>query len=518
MSDSCHDRETLRVGYVLKQYPRLSETFILNEVLGLEESGIDVSIFSLRHATDGRFHPAIASVQGFVRYVANPDKAAFLDELRALPGLRSERLPDVLDFIDRLPPDRRARLVLQAIEIAKTAQLDGIDHLHAHFLTVAAHTTHLVHLLTGLPYSVTAHAKDIYRHTVDWDLATLIASHATALVTVCDANLQFLTRRLDGSSGCIVRIYNGLGPQDPPPPTATRNAGLVLGVGRLVEKKGFDLLLDAIASLAPEYPDIHCVLVGDGDQRTALETQAARLGIDHRVTFTGALPQDEVAAWLRRAQLLAAPCRIGTDGNQDALPTVGRCQILCWPHHRPRQQIRDDDRDADQDHPHAGQSTPCPPLTAPQLGIGNEHPDRRQLVGSRCDRRDHLDPSGRVVDVGRPRRERSFDPIRRLDLRSDGPSLGRQHRHPPIAARAGRANRRFDLRPRAVGHQGGNDSCRISPGRVDRAILGGATHEKAKRQHEGRGHQCRHREEHQNETEPHDGSMSLTPTPRTVCR
>ena len=321
MSEPCRPSDRLHVGYVLKQYPRLSETFILNEILGLEENDVDVSIFSLRYATEGRFHPATAAVKGSVHYLANPDKTAFLDAFRALPELRLERLDQIFAFIDLLPAERRARLVLQAIEIAGAVNRSGIDHLHAHFLTVAAHTAHLVHLLTGVPYSVTAHAKDIYRNSVDWDIATRVAQDAAAVVTVCDANLRYLADRL--GTGCrLVRIYNGLGPQDQPTPVESRTAGLVLGVGRLVEKKGFDLLLRAVADLAPDHPDLTCVLVGDGDQRAALEAQAIHLGIESRVTFTGAQPQNEVAAWLRRAQIMAAPCRVGTDGNRDALPTV----------------------------------------------------------------------------------------------------------------------------------------------------------------------------------------------------
>ena len=107
--------DALHVGYILKQYPRLSETFILNEILGLEASAIDVSIFSLRHATEGRFHPAVASVKGTVHYVTNPDKTAFLEALRALPNLWTERLPEAFDFLDQLPAERRARIALGAI-------------------------------------------------------------------------------------------------------------------------------------------------------------------------------------------------------------------------------------------------------------------------------------------------------------------------------------------------------------------------------------------------------------------
>jgi len=310
------------VAYLLKQYPRLSETFILNEILGLEDKGVEVSIYSLRHATEGRFHGAIGRVKGPVHYTSGPDKAAFLQAIRAMPDLNIDRLPEALDFLDRLPAERRSRLLFDAIEVARHAEHAGVTHLHAHFLTVAAHTAHLVNLLTGLPYTVTAHAKDIYRHSVDWEVTARVAAGAKAVVTVCDANLRFLAHRLDGTDVRLVRIYNGLGPQDPPPPSEARTPGLVLGVGRLVEKKGFDLLIEAVAALAPNHPALRLVLIGDGDERASLEVKAAALGIEDRVTFTGALPQERVADWLRRAELMAAPCRVGTDGNQDALPTV----------------------------------------------------------------------------------------------------------------------------------------------------------------------------------------------------
>ncbi|MGH1489581.1 MAG: glycosyltransferase family 4 protein [Acidimicrobiales bacterium] len=318
--------EGMHVGYILKQYPRLSETFVLNEILGLEEQGIKTSIHSLRHATEGRFHPAIGRVRGQVRYVSDVNKASFLDAIRALPRLQQHRLPEILEFLDHLPEERRARLLLNAIDVAESALDAGVNHLHAHFLTVAAQTAYLVSLLTGLPYSITAHAKDIYRTSVDWELAGRLAGAASTVVTVCDANLRFLAHRLDGANARLVRIYNGLGSQrsselQPPAESAVRQSDLVLGVGRMVEKKGFDLLIESIALLS-EHQDVRCVLVGDGERRAALEAQATMLGIADRVTFAGALGQDEVARWLDRASLLAAPCRVGGDGNQDALPTV----------------------------------------------------------------------------------------------------------------------------------------------------------------------------------------------------
>ena len=309
-----------RVGYVLKQYPRLSETFILHELLALQNAGIPTSVFSLRAPTEGRFHPELAAYRGDVTYPGQLDKTAAADALAALAELDLSRYSEAIAMLDRLPTTRRADLLIQAAQVARAAQRGGITHLHAHFLTIASHVAYLAHLLTGLPYSVTAHAKDVYRNTIDWDLAALIADNAATIVTVCDANLAHLQTKLPNAT--VRRIYNGLSDPAAPAEPASREPDLILGVGRLVEKKGFDVLLDAVAQLTDQNEQVRCVLIGEGDQRAALETQAERLGIADRVTFTGSLPQSDVALWLRRARVLAAPCVVGGDGNQDALPTV----------------------------------------------------------------------------------------------------------------------------------------------------------------------------------------------------
>ncbi|HEC08914.1 MAG TPA: colanic acid biosynthesis glycosyltransferase WcaL [Acidimicrobiales bacterium] len=312
----------LRVGYVLKQYPRLSETFILSEILGLEAAGAEVDVYSLRPPTEGRFHPALARVNATVEYAAPVGRGSFLSGFTSLPDLRQEHLPQVLGFLEHIPEERRARLLLDALWVARRTVDHGVNHLHAHFLTVASHTVHIVHLLTGVPYTVTAHAKDIYRHSVDWELATEVARSATAVVTVCDANLAHLRGHL-GHRGCeLVRIYNGLAPQPAPVSIDEREPGLILAVGRLVEKKGFEVLLEALTHPCLDRGDVRCVIVGDGDRRADLEARTRELGLASRVSFTGALPQDEVALRLRQARVMAAPCRVGDDGNQDALPTV----------------------------------------------------------------------------------------------------------------------------------------------------------------------------------------------------
>lgn len=310
-----------RVGYVLKQYPRLSETFVLNEIIGVESEGVDVSIFSLRPADEGRFHPDLAKVRGRVCYLSTSvDRAALVDTVGWLPNASTDGLARAVAFVDRLPAERRARLLVQGVELARRASAEGLGHLHAHFLTVAAHTVHIAHLLTGIDYSVTAHAKDIYRTGIDWSIAATVADAARAIVTVCDANKSHLEAKLPNAR--IVRIYNGLGPQPDPADWSERQPNLLLGVGRLVPKKGFDLLIDAVSELRAGGSDIECVIVGDGELRAELAARIDELGLADAVTMVGAATQDVVQKWMREAALLVASCVVGPDGNQDALPTV----------------------------------------------------------------------------------------------------------------------------------------------------------------------------------------------------
>lgn len=317
-----------RIAYVLKKYPRLSETFILNEILGVEAVGIDVDIHSLRTPDDARFHADVSRVRGDVRYLPPFRAGTALDALRSVAEFGDlEPLSRALAFADRLPAEKRTGILFQALHLASAIRTRGIDHCHVHFMTIAAQTTYLAHLFTGIPFSVTAHAKDVYRHTVDASLFAEIGAAATAVVTVCDANRAFIESRLtNGAPVRVERVYNGI------PADAFRAAfdtaairpkpRQVVAIGRLVEKKGFDVLLDAFAVLRDRGVDFNGVFVGDGDQRGALEVRCASLDLDDRVAFLGARTRDDTLRELAASRLLAAPCSIGADGNQDALPTV----------------------------------------------------------------------------------------------------------------------------------------------------------------------------------------------------
>jgi colanic acid/amylovoran biosynthesis glycosyltransferase len=188
---------------------------------------------------------------------------------------------------------------------------------------VAAQTAYLVHLFTGIPFSVTAHAKDVYRDAVDPIVFREIADAAVALVTVCESNRRYLGERLlAGRSPRVERIYNGVDLDRLSPPDTARDPRLILGVGRLIEKKGYHVLLHACRLLADRGVAYRCVLVGDGDQRARLLADRDRLDLGGRVDLAGTATRDYVLAWMRRARVLAAPCLTAADGNRDALPTV----------------------------------------------------------------------------------------------------------------------------------------------------------------------------------------------------
>lgn len=314
------------VGYVLKKYPRLSETFILDELLGLEAAGVEVSIFSLRLPDEGRFHRDLGQVAARATYLPESGSSAALGALEALGRLDifPDRLRRASRFLELLPEGRRAKLMLQAVHLAGAALEAGVEHLHAHFMTVAAQVAHLAHLLTDIPFSVTAHAKDVYRTTVDPALFEQIAHRAVAVVTVCEANRRFIEEELvrDGA-GRIRCIYNGVFlDRLSVGPVTSREAGLVLAVGRLVEKKGFEILVRACRLLLDRGAPLRCLMVGDGDRRGPLEELVGSLGVGDHVELMGPRPRHEVLDLMRRAQVLAAPCVTGPDGNRDALPTV----------------------------------------------------------------------------------------------------------------------------------------------------------------------------------------------------
>ncbi len=310
MSPSDH-----RIAYVCKMYPRFSETFIVSELLAREAAGEDLEVVSLRPPADGRFHADLARVRAPVHYLdaTTPRSKELWADLQALgSGLRVAELLQA-----------EVRDAVQAIELAALIGERGITHLHAHFGSVATTVARLAARLAGITYSFTAHAKDIFHASVDPEDLRRKLLDAHHVVTVSDFNRRYLRERYGRAADRVHRVYNGIGLDSfPADPTLAGRDVDVVAVGRLVEKKGFDVLLTACALARDRGRPLSCRIVGSGERHDALRAQVDALDLHDHVTLVGPLPQDQVRTELTGAKVMAAPCVHGADGNADGLPTV----------------------------------------------------------------------------------------------------------------------------------------------------------------------------------------------------
>jgi len=326
---SVHDSaEPLRVGYLLKMFPRLSETFILNELLELERQGTELSVFSLMHPNDGRFHGRLAELRVKTEYFPTERPESHWDAIHALPECRSvafERWQTAVSFLRRHRIPHDLCLLLRAVRIAQRVEQAGIRHLHAHFATVATRMAALVSMISGVPFSFTAHAKDIFRSTVDRELFAELVERSAFAVTVSDFNRDFILHNTRGiREEKVLRLYNGIDlsffrPEGSRP---TSDLSHIVSVGRLVPKKGFDHLLRALHQCKKKGMRFRATIVGDGEQRTRLEDLRDELDLANEVIFSGGLPQEQVRSLLAGAGLTVLACVPDDDGNMDALPTV----------------------------------------------------------------------------------------------------------------------------------------------------------------------------------------------------
>ncbi|WP_137157800.1 glycosyltransferase [Rhizobium sp. FKL33] len=320
-----------KIVVILKGYPRLSETFIAQELLGLEQAGFELALVAMRRPTDKKRHPVHDEIRAPVFYLPE-----YLHEepVRVLKGLyASFRKPGFSQalraFLRDLPRDisrNRFRRFGQAAVLAAEWPT-GFSWLHAHFIHTPASVAHYASLITGIPWTCSAHAKDIWT-SPDWELKEkLVANRWT--VTCTESGHTHLSR-LAGPQGDVHLSYHGLdlarfGPNETPRPARDGSDPAdpvrILSVGRAVGKKGFDILIEALSRLPK---DLHWRFdhIGDGEKLPGLKEQAARAGIADRMNWRGALDQKDVLSAYRTSDIFALACRITEDGDRDGLPNV----------------------------------------------------------------------------------------------------------------------------------------------------------------------------------------------------
>ncbi|MGI9464856.1 MAG: glycosyltransferase family 4 protein [Aestuariivirgaceae bacterium] len=330
-----------RVGVVLKGYPRLSETFIAQELHGLEQVGMNLCLFSMRHPTDKAVHPVHREITAPVSYLPEYLHDEPVRVLRGLaravikPGFFAAFrvwLGDLVTDFSR----NRVRRFGQAAVLAAEMPAD-ICHLHAHFIHTPASVTHYASLLSRLPWTCSAHAKDIWTST-DRDLTRRLSA-ARWVVTCTRVGFEHL-KRLTPHPGNVHLSYHGLDLKRFAAPdhqdvlrdgSKTGEPVRLMTVCRAVEKKGLDVLIDALARIEPSC-HWHWTHIGAGPLIPELQDQARRNGIAGRISWLGAMPQKQVLDEYRKGDLFVLPCRIAGDGDRDGLPNAiveAQSQRLC---------------------------------------------------------------------------------------------------------------------------------------------------------------------------------------------
>jgi colanic acid/amylovoran biosynthesis glycosyltransferase len=316
----------LKIGYVVKVFPRLSETFILNEILELERQGIEIEIFSLKPPTESRYHGDLSRLRAPVTYLSPAEGSETWRKIRS-DCLSSDpdpfRVGESFLQAARLEDPTALKLFIQALVLAGAVRSRGILHLHAHFATSATSVAMMAHKLAAVTFSFTAHAKDIYHRDADLESLAAALDQAAFAVTVTDHNVATLSRITSAAYGKLRRIYNGVSLERlEPSPLALADPPLIISVGRLVEKKGFPYLIQACRLLKDRGRSFRCLIVGGGDREQEIRKLIEHLDLGNEIDLAGALPHEGVAAAIRESTVMVLPCIVGEDGNRDALPTV----------------------------------------------------------------------------------------------------------------------------------------------------------------------------------------------------
>ena len=321
-----------RVAYIMKRYPRLTETFILNEIRAMERYGADLRIFSLLAPEPPPHHPIAAEVTAPVHSAPLEARSSWslLAWAHVACAIASPRRyvstlsKACLRSAESANPASVWRQFTRAGFVAATCRRDRVGHLHAHFANAPAAVAQFASELTGIPFSFTAHAKDLY---LTPKRVIRRRTRAAQFVATCTGyNVQYFEELLGARSNKIHLVYHGIdlgqfGARDDLK-NHSEGVPLVLSVGRLVPKKGHDDLIAACAILRSRGVDFRCRIVGDGGLRAELQAQIDSAGLNDVVRLDGAMTHNELITLYGEAQLFALAPRIADDGDRDGIPNV----------------------------------------------------------------------------------------------------------------------------------------------------------------------------------------------------
>lgn len=319
-----------KVGYLLKTFPKLSETFILNEIVQVEKLGTPLHLFSIKRPPEQeKFHPGVQQVQANVTYLSsigwhrNIFDSAFVALDHAELFLRNPiRYVAALRFYRGPAKGKRWKEFIQAGFLTRALERRGITHLHAHFANVPTSMAELVRRLSGITYSFTAHAKDIYLSPKE-ELSRKIRD-AEFVLTCTGYNQQYLDA-INVHDTPIHLAYHGVDLDRFLTLHTQRESGGVLhivSVGRFCEKKGFAYLIQACRLLKDRGVPFRCSIVGWGPLRESMAGQIAALGVEPEVQLRHEMTQNQLIDFYQTGDIFVLPCILTDDGDRDGIPNV----------------------------------------------------------------------------------------------------------------------------------------------------------------------------------------------------
>ncbi|MFQ5641310.1 MAG: glycosyltransferase family 4 protein [bacterium] len=328
MMDYLLKRKPKKLGYLLSGFPRLSETFILNEMLELERQGVRPMVFSLKRGQDLQTHEEYRAFSLPVVYV--PEKLdsrfwvnTFWATLFLFFKAPARYFFVTTEFLFSGKKERYFSLLksyFRWIWLCSQIQKYNVNWLHAHFAHDPTTMAYWVSQLLHCPYSFTAHAKDIYCYSQKWLQRKI---HHAQFVATCTKNNKLYFEQLSNNGTPIYCVHHGIDLLKFQSSSPQRDGKpFILSVGRLVEKKGFPILLQACSLLREQEIDFECQIVGQGPLHDSLQRQITALNLNDSVKLRGALPHDKLLPLYRQADVFVLPSRVLENGDRDGIPNV----------------------------------------------------------------------------------------------------------------------------------------------------------------------------------------------------
>ncbi|MEZ4524004.1 MAG: glycosyltransferase [Thermomicrobiales bacterium] len=323
---------TMHVAYFMSRFPKLSETFILREMLELESSGVTIDVFALVEETGTTVHSELEDLRADRHYSSPGSREVWRDQiywLRRRPRRLMKMWWRAVAGNWRSPAFvvRSVIVAVVAATFARKVERLGIDHIHAHYATHPALAAYLVHLLTGTSYSITAHAHDIY---VNRTMLEEKLEHASSVVTISDYNRRYLSNLYPGVSPNIRVIHCGIKPSDFEHLAGMRKLERapnrypleILSVGSLEAYKGHRYLIEACAMMRDLGVPFRCMIAGGGEDAHKLRELIDELDLKDSVRLVGPVTQTEVRDLLAWSTIFVLPSVIDSSGKKEGIPVA----------------------------------------------------------------------------------------------------------------------------------------------------------------------------------------------------